>query len=135
MSRPKKVEIIDLKPQELNQQLLPTNADVLLAIEYKKNSMKKSKERIDVKILINELATDILNIWEKATIPAIQASSVRIKLSTLCSQFNKLGSTEKKRKTTVNYKTKIDAFKVCMKKITANACSNINVRFCIQFFR
>lgn len=61
-----KIEIINEKPRKLLQNVLPTTAEVLRAIQYVKQTAE-AHEKIHWKTIERDVAKEVLEIWNRIT--------------------------------------------------------------------
>lgn len=119
------IDILNEKPREFLLNVLPTSEDVLRAIQYEKQSDKRSVN-VPWAIYENIVSEQVLELWRKASIPTIEYSSIVRSVSLLNKKFLTLLQTDKSRRTSRNFKIKELALKVSSDKY-----SNVDVSLCL----
>lgn len=107
MSRPKLqvIEILNQKPRELPLNTLPTNEEVILALQHSKQCVN-----LDWQKTIKNVALKVIEIWNKATIPTNSSRRVVSKVQELNQAFLKLKNTPQARKDGEQYIEKCAVF-------------------------
>lgn len=97
MSR-KKLKIIDLCPSDFPLNSLPTNQNVIQTIYFEKKS-----EGETFKAAIKKVATKLVEIWNRASLPTVQYKTITDKIQSYHKNYLKLAYTESRYK---SYKAK-----------------------------
>lgn len=97
------------KPAEIvPANVLPTNCDVISAIQYEKIYNNKSYREAKVSV-----RDQIVAIWRRASLPIISEVGVLKKINTFHSDYLKLCQTDGSRRNTSVFNQKCEEFVVC----------------------
>lgn len=105
------IEIINEKPRKLLQNVLPTTADVLRAIQYVKRT-SEAHEKIPWKTIERDVAKEVLEIWNRASIPTTHCNQLVKKTIKLNQDFLALLNADNMRKDKPHYIRKVNTFRV-----------------------
>lgn len=81
----KKLSILNDFHSQISSNKLPLNSDVIKAISYGKESAKISKEDA-----VKKVADQVLELWNRASIPIISKIRLRAKLHAYFEEYSKL---------------------------------------------
>lgn len=99
-----KLKILDEVAAQIPSNRLPTNADVIKAIYFEKDSATISKDD-SIKIVLNQID----ELWKRAAIPTVSKQRFKKKLITYFEEYSKISQDRTDRK---SYDIKANNFKV-----------------------
>ena len=118
----------------LKENVLPTYEDVMKCFLYKRFTLKeKSKKDPSAKDISNELAGEIEDIWNKASLPCVTKTRIVQLIMDYHLKYRTLLKQMKGRKDTPSYKERCKTFQQAGKKlfdICSCKCSNLSVCNC-----
>lgn len=109
------LELVEEKPRELLDDVLPTFGDVIRAIHYAKQcEVEDVSSKIPWKTYELEVAKKVQEVWQKASVPTISFTGINKKVTALNQELLALWKTDSSRKCSATYMKKVDTFKVSM---------------------
>lgn len=123
------------EPLDLNPSILPTKEEVLRYYFHKFNIVReenggKSGYHPDVSVISQLVAADLLNLWTRASIPAVSLDAVLKQIKTYYTKYRSLMKSWKSRQHTQNFKDQVQRFKV-----DASNLFDISACKCLDFAR
>lgn len=107
------VEILNEKPRQLLPNVLPTTSDVLRAIQHAKQTLDVSA-KTPWKTFVNAVATEVHEIWNKASVPTSHFNQIVKRTTKLNKEFLLLLNADITRKDKPHYIQKVNDFTVSL---------------------
>lgn len=102
-----KLKILDDFPSKIPTNKLPSNADIIKAICFERDSAGRNSIPASIKVVQNQ----VYGLWQKAMIPIIGKKRLRVKLNAYFDEYSKLCNSDTSRK---SHKIKLNKFKVIL---------------------